>query len=98
MDKAWQAAVTAAANDPIRLQEVTPEKTAISYYDFMSDDIVTAEADVCSITDGVYTMQYISQVIGQPDENGLYPRISPSTAAAAIWKKDISTTRSEGIL
>lgn len=73
MDKAWQTAVTAAAQDPIRQQEVTAENTSVLYYDFMSEDIASAEMEVCSITDGTYTMQYTAQVIGEPDENGLYP-------------------------
>lgn len=73
MDRAWQTAVTAAAQDPVRQQEVTAELTAISYYDFLSDTIDFAVTDVYSITDGGNTMQYMAQVIGQPDENGLYP-------------------------
>lgn len=70
MDTAWQTAVTAARQDPLRQQEVTAEKTIISYYDYMSETIDSKEIDVCSITDGTYTMQYIMQVIGEPDENG----------------------------
>lgn len=73
MDKAWQTAAAAAAQDPVRQQEVTAEKTVISYYDIMSETIASTQMDVCSITDGGNTMQYIMQTIGQPDENGRYP-------------------------
>lgn len=73
MDKAWQIAVTAAAQDPVRQQEVTAAKTLITYYDMLSETFKSTEMDVCSITDGAYTMQYIMQVIGDADEHGLYP-------------------------
>ncbi len=59
MDEAWQIAVTAAAQDPLRQQEVTAEKKSIPYYSYSSETIKSAEMDVCSITDGTYTMQYI---------------------------------------
>ena len=73
MDTAWQTTVADAKQDSLRRQEVTAKKSSISYYDFESDDIESLEMDVCSITDGSYTMKYIMQVIGEPDENGLYP-------------------------
>lgn len=73
MDEAWQIAFTAASQDPVRQQEVTAETTLIPYYDMWNDSMNTMEMDVCSITDGVYTMQYIPQVIGEADENGQYP-------------------------
>lgn len=73
MDTAWQTTVADAKQDSLRRQEVTARKSSISYYDFESDDIESLEMDVCSITDGTYTMKYIMQVIGEPDENGLYP-------------------------
>lgn len=73
MDEAWQIAAAAAVQDPVRQQEVTAVQTSIPYYDFMTGDVNTVELDVCSITDGVYTMRYMLQVIGEADENGLYP-------------------------
>lgn len=73
MDKAWQSVVDTATQDTVRQKEVTAEASLIPYYDFETDNIESMEADVCSITDGEYTMQYIKQVIGEPDANGLYP-------------------------
>lgn len=52
MDKAWQTAVTAAVQDPLRQQEVTAEKTIISYYSVKNDTIESVEKDVCSISEG----------------------------------------------
>lgn len=73
MDTAWQTVVTDAKQDSLRQQEITAKKTEVLYYDFWSEEIESTEVDVCSITDDTYTMRYIMQVIGEPDENGLYP-------------------------
>ena len=71
MEQAWEQAMTEAAQDPERVAEVTPELTAVDYYD--GEGLVTEELEVRSITDGTYTMRYLLSVIGEPDENGLYP-------------------------
>lgn len=73
MDKAWQTAVTTAGQDPVRLRELTPENTVIPYYDMWNQTLESVEADVYSITDGVNTMRFIARVMGEADENGLYP-------------------------
>ena len=48
-----------AANDPLRQSEVTPHKEN--------------GLDVCSITMNDHTMRYTLDVMGEPDEDGLYP-------------------------
>ena len=56
-----------AREDPTRVQETTAEE---QYVDTGDDDFVLP---VYSITDGTYTMRYLMNVVGEADENGLYP-------------------------
>ena len=69
--QACEDALQAAAQDPERIAEVTPEKTVITYYD--GEELADTEEEVRSITDGTYTMRYLLSVVGEPDEYGLYP-------------------------
>ena len=64
---AWKQAVDAAYQDETRRDEASPEHQTIetTYGPY--------EADVYSISDGTNTMQYLMQVIGEPDEYGMYP-------------------------
>ena len=65
--QAWQTAVENARQDPERQREVTPEVQEVDTGD------ETYGLEVYNITDGTYTMRYLMNVVGDADENGLYP-------------------------
>ena len=65
--EAWQDAIDEAAEDPVRLDEVTSQTQTVE------TDSETHQLDVFSITDGTNTMRYLMKIGGDPDENGLYP-------------------------
>ena len=56
-----------AEADPERQREVTPEEMVVRTEN--SEDIV----DVCTIKMGDHQMKYTMEIVGEPDENGLYP-------------------------
>ena len=55
-----------ALADPVRQKEVTPERTKIKggFNDYL---------DVCTIEADGKKMRYTMEIIGEPEENGLYP-------------------------
>ncbi len=73
---AFKTIASEAMEDPQRLSEITPETTSISLPDY-SGDIPDAtyneELDVCTIEMNDHKMQYTIDIMGEPDENGLYP-------------------------
>ena len=56
-----------AASDPVRQKEVTPQEMAVK------TETGTEYMDVCTINMGDRQMKYTLDIIGNPDENGLYP-------------------------
>ena len=73
MLSAYQDMKEEAASDPVRQKEVTPQKTAIEYFSSENLDITREYADVCTISMDGRKMQYTMEIIGEPDEIGLYP-------------------------
>ncbi len=59
--------------DPERMHEVTPEVEQVSMIDWETQASVDVPVEVCTIEMGSKKMQYTKEVIGEPDENGLYP-------------------------
>ena len=68
VQQAWQQAMEAASQDGTRQAEVTSKKKKS-----IATDSGTVKKKVYSISDGTYTMRYLMSVIGDADENGLYP-------------------------
>ena len=56
-----------AVSDPVRQKEVTPQEMAVK------TETGTEYMDVCTINMGDRQMKYTMDMIGNPDENGLYP-------------------------
>lgn len=67
MLRLYREYMTEAAADPVRQEEVTPRKTRISI------GLFGENMDVCTIEMNGRRMQYTLDIMGSPDENGLYP-------------------------
>ena len=67
---AWQEE---ARSDPERLAEVTPEMVKAPMIDPETWGPMDFEIQACTIRMGGREMHYTLEVIGEPDENGLYP-------------------------
>ncbi len=69
---AYAGKMEEAQEDPVRLKEVTEETIEVDMGNWDGEDI-KEPVDVCTIEMGDRKMQYITQVVGEPGENGLYP-------------------------
>ena len=67
---AWQEE---ARSDPERLREVTPEMISAPMTDPETGNRMDFEIQACTIRMNGREMHYTLEVIGEPDENGLYP-------------------------
>ena len=67
MNDAYNAYKEEVTSDPVRQKEVTPVNTVIKGED--SEDSM----DICTIELGDRRMQYSMEIIGDPDDDGLYP-------------------------
>ena len=67
---AWQEE---ARSDPERLREVTPEMISAPMTDPETGNQMDFEIRACTIRMNGREMHYTLEVIGEPDENGLYP-------------------------
>ncbi len=62
-----------ALSDPVRKNEVTSEKKIIKSIDRKKGEKTDVTLDVCTIEKDGKKLLYTMEVIGDPDENGLYP-------------------------
>ena len=67
---AYRSEVTA---DPVRMEEVTTRQTQVRMPEYYGFGTVDVDMDVCTISLDGRKMQYMMQVYGNADENGLYP-------------------------